>query len=124
MAKIPQAEPKSFLDDPPTCDKIKEAIAKRKHGKSTGIDGLQAEVYQHGGDALLRTLHGLFTKCWELGVLPQDLKDATIVSLYKNKGAKSDCSNYRGITLLSIAGKISCPCPILNRLIPTIAEEV
>ena len=57
-------------------------------------------------------------------VLPQDLKDATIVSLYKNKGAKSDCSNYRGITLLSIAGKISCPCPILNRLIPAIAEEV
>ena len=52
----------------------------------------------------------------------QDLRDAVIVSLYKNKGEKSDCSNYRGITLLSIAGKISARV-LLNRLIPTIAQE-
>ena len=123
LAKIPQADVKSFLDNPPTCDEIKEAIAKLKHGKSPGSDGIPAEVYQHGGDALLSRLHDLFTKCWELGVLPQDLKDATIVSLYKNKGAKSDCSNYRGITLLSIAGKILARV-LLNRLIPAIAEEV
>jgi len=60
-------------------------IAKLKHGKAPGIDGIPAEVYQHGGSALLRRLHDLFTKCWELGVLPQDPKDATIVSLYKNQ---------------------------------------
>ena len=53
--------------------------------------------------------------------MPQDLRDAVIVSLYKNKGVKPDCSNYRGITLLSVAGKILAR--VLDKLIPTIAEE-
>ena len=77
-----------------------------KVGKSPGIDCIPAEVYQHEGEAVLDKLQDLFTNCWEKGTLPQDLKDAVIVSLYKNKGEKSDCSNYRCITLLSIAGKI------------------
>ena len=62
-------------------------------------------VFQQGGEAVLDNLQDLFTSCWEKRTLPQDLKDAVIVSLYKNKGEKSDCSNYQGITLLSIAGK-------------------
>ena len=56
------------------------------------------------------------------GTLPKDLRDAVIVSLYKNKGEKSDCSNYQGIILLSIAGKILA-CILLIRLIPTIVQE-
>ena len=91
-------------------------------GKSPGIDDMPAEVYQHGGEAALEKLQDLFTNCWEKGTLPQELKDAVFVSLYKSKGEKSDCSYYRGITLLSIAGKILARV-LLNRLIPTIAQE-
>ena len=71
---------------------------------------------------LVEKLTNLFSLCWEKGVAPKDLRDAVIVSLYKNKGDKSDCSNYRGITLLSIAGKILARV-FLDRLVPTIAEE-
>ena len=53
--------------------------------------------------------------------MPQDFHDALIVTIYKNKGNKADCGNYRGISLLSIAGKIFA-CPILNRLI-TLSEK-
>ena len=38
--------------------------------------------------------------------LPQDMRDAKIITLYKNKGERGDCNNYRGISLLSIIGKV------------------
>ena len=82
----------------------------------------QQKPISKGGEAVLNKLQDLFTNCWEKGTLPQDLRDAVIVSLYKNKGEKSDCSNYRGITLLSTTGKILAHI-LLNRLIPTIAQE-
>ena len=75
-----------------------------------------------GGETVLDKLQDLFTNCWEKGTLPQDLREAVIVPLYKNKGEKSDCSNHRGISLLYIAGKILARV-LLNRHIPTIAKE-
>ena len=54
--------------------------------------------------------------------MPPDLRDATIVTLYKNKGSRADCGNYRGISLLSIAGKILARI-MLNRLIIAIAKD-
>ena len=57
-----------------------------KVGKSPCIDGIPAEVYQHGGEEVLDKLQDLFTNCWEKGTLTQDLRNAVIVSLYKYKG--------------------------------------
>ena len=38
------------------------------------------------------------------------MRDAKIVTLYKNKGEPSDYNNYRGISLLSIVRKDLCAC--------------
>ena len=95
MAKIPQADMKLELDDPPNREEIKKATMQLKVGKSPAIDGIPAEVYQHGGEAVLGKLQNLFTNCWEKGTLPKDLGDAVIVSLDKNKGGGgSGCPNY------------------------------
>ena len=39
------------------------------------------------------------------GVVFEDWRSAVIVPLYKGKGERTECKNYRGI-LLSVVGKI------------------
>jgi len=36
--------------------------------------------------------------------MPKDFEDAVIIPLFKKKGSRSVCDNYRGISLLAIAG--------------------
>ena len=48
LADIPKVDVKLELDDPPTSEEIKKATMQLKVGKSPGIDGIPAEVYQHG----------------------------------------------------------------------------
>ena len=111
------------LDEPPTLEELTKAIDQLKSRKAAGVDGIPPEIWKHGAPALHVKLHDLLVCCWEQGKLPQDLHDAVIITLHKNKGEKSDCSNYRAMTLLSIAGKVLARV-LLNRLVPTIAEEI
>lgn len=122
LLNIPQKPVQMELDEIPTLEETTKAIEQLKSGKAAGINGIPPDVWKHGGPVLHIKLHELLVCCWEQGKLPHDLRDAIIITLYKNKGEKSDCSNYRGITLLSIAGKILAR-ELLNRLIPSIAEE-
>ena len=50
-------------------------------------------------------LYGLFGKIWREEKIPNDWKDGHLIKLPK-KGDLSNCCNYRGITLLSIPGKV------------------
>ena len=90
------------------------AIAGPRDGKAPGGDGIPAEVWQHGGDNLFSRLYQQFTNAWEVGSVPQAWKDASIVTI---------CGNYRGISLLSIAGKIFARI-LLNSLSTYITPEV
>ncbi len=38
--------------------------------------------------------------------MPEDWRKAIIVPLYRGKGKREECNNYRGISLLSVPGKI------------------
>lgn len=120
--RVPQLSLKEELNEQPTLHELSVVINQLKSCKAAGVDDIPPEIWKNGGPALLNKLHVLLICCWEQGKLPQDLCVATIITLYKNKGVKSECSNYRGITLLSVAGKILSRI-LLNRLVPTIAEE-
>ena len=90
------------LDNEPTIEDLSKAIDSLSCGKAPGCDSIPPEVIKCAKPALL---HQVLCLCWNEGTVPQEMRDATIVTLYKNKGDRSDCNNYRGISLLSIVGK-------------------
>ena len=85
---------------------VEAAVSQMKNKKATGTDGVPGEVLKYGGVELLKWLHRLLGKVWDSERVPQDWKDAIVVSIYKNKGPRNDCNSYRGISLLSVVGKV------------------
>ena len=72
---------------------------------------------------ILADLHRIIVCVWLSEDVPQEWKDAAIITIYKNKGDKADCGNSRGISLLSVAGKIVAKI-LLKRLIKHVTEEL
>ena len=58
------------------------------------------------GDRVVDWIWMLCNVAFESGVVPEDWMSAVIVPLYKGKRERIDCKNYRGISLLSVDGKI------------------
>ena len=97
-------------------DFYSEAFKQSSSWKAPGQDAAPAEVYKTGGPTLLNHLTSLYQSMWEKEQLPQEFRDATIVHIYKRKGNRQSCDNHRGISLLSITGKILARV-LLNRLL-------
>ena len=56
--------------------------------------------------AVLAWIVTLLYLSFDMGVVPMDWRGACIVPLYKGKDNKRECSNSRGINLLSVVGKL------------------
>jgi len=97
------------------------AIRELKSHKLPGIDQIPAELIQVGGRTISSEIHKLNTYIWKEEELPEEWKESIIVPVY-NKGDKTDCSNYRGISLLPTMYKI------LSNMLPSSltpsAEEI
>ncbi len=72
----------------------------------TGMDGITKEMLKYGGDVMVEWMLLIWGRAWKKGEVPDDWKKAIIVPLYKGKGRRSECSSYRGISLLSKPGKV------------------
>ena len=91
--------------DAPSKQEILDAISKLNRGKAAGPDQIPPEALKADADVTADLLFPLFTRIWKEGKFPKEWKEGHLVKLPK-KGDLSNCSNYRGITLLSIPGKV------------------
>ena len=87
-------------------EEVAKAIGNLKNGKAAGVDGITAEMLKYGGETVIEWMHKICGMAWEEGRVPGDWTKAIIVPVYKGKGSRNECGNYRGISLLSIAGKV------------------
>jgi hypothetical protein len=89
----------------PSASEVEVAIGKMKRWKSPGVGQIPAELIQAGGETLLSEFHKLIKLIWNKEKLSHHWKESIVVPIHK-KGDKTDCSNYRGISLLSDSYKI------------------
>ena len=80
------------------------------NGKVAGPDGIPAEALKADVNTSIEMLYSLFEEIWGKEEIPAEWKEGYLIKIPK-KGDLSGCDNYRGITLLSVPGKI------LNRII-------
>jgi hypothetical protein len=101
---------------------VEIAIRKLKSYKSSGTDQIPAVFIKAGGDILCSEIHKLICSIWNKEELPQQWKESITAPIHK-KGDKTDCNNYRGISLLSTAYEILSNI-LLTRLTPYVNEVI
>ena len=76
-----------------------------QNDKAAGEDRIVAELLKSGRDTVIDWLTELMQEVWRTRKVPQDWRNATLIPLFKKKN-RTQCNNYRGISLLSVPGKV------------------
>ena len=100
----------------PSRSEVSQALNCLKNGKSP----VQLELLKLGGDTVLECFTYLCGLIWDEEVVPKEWVRQVVVPIHK-KGSKLLCDNYRGISLLSVPGKVMCKV-LQNRLSTKVDE--
>jgi hypothetical protein len=100
---------------------VKLVTEKLKGHKSLSVDIIPAELIKAGCTTICYEFRKLIISIVNKEKVPEEGNESIILPIYK-KGEKTDCSNYRGISLLSTKYKIISKI-LLPRLTPH-AEEI
>ena len=91
--------------EPVTKQEILTIINKLNINKGPGPDGIHTKLITEVAEEIILPLEHIYNMSILTGVVPSELKIARVIPIYK-KGEKSDCSNYRPISMLNIFNKI------------------
>ncbi|VDP15935.1 unnamed protein product [Heligmosomoides polygyrus] len=86
-----------------TQEEVRSAIDKMKLGKAAGVP---VEAWKVLGNCGVNWLTQFFNRATIEDKIPDDWRDSIIVPIFKQKGDASECSNYRGIKLISHTIKV------------------
>ena len=89
---------------PPSTEEVFQAVKSLRANmhKPPGIDGIHNWMLVLGGGGLvLAALQALYARVWNIGGVPEGWGEARVNYLHK-KGSKTEVSNYRTISLLSV----------------------
>ena len=118
---MPRRTPFLELDDPPTLEELLSALSKLKKGKAGGKTEILPELLLYGGAELRDRLLQLLQDVWASKTVVKDWKDAVIVPIPK-KGDLRECDNWRGISLLDVAGKVFAR--VIQERLQVIANDI
>ena len=118
MARIHRRTIQKYLNDPDNHDdvithlepdilecEVKWTLGSITTNKSSGGNGIPAELFQILKDDAVRVLHSICQQIWKTQQGPQDWKRSVLIVIAK-KGNVKECSNYHTIALISHASKV------------------
>ena len=87
-------------------EEVRAAMKRMKNEKAVGPDDIPVEAWRCLGETAVEFLTRLFNAILESERMPEEWRRSVLIPIFKNKGDVQDCSNYRGIKLMSHSMKI------------------
>jgi len=85
---------------------FREALKRMSSGKAVGPDNVLIEVWKSLGDKGIVWLKKLFNEIMRTKKISDEWIRSTLIPIYKNKRDIQNCTNYRGIKLMSHTMKL------------------
>ncbi|VDP18021.1 unnamed protein product [Heligmosomoides polygyrus] len=89
-----------------TQEELRNAIGKMKLGKAAGLYGVPVEAWKVLGNCGVNWLSQFFNRVTIEGKMPDDWRNSIKAPIFKQNGDASECSNCRGIKLISHTMKV------------------
>lgn len=88
-----------------TRSEVENVLYGLKVRKGSGLDKISNKLLKAAGTSIVSSLVYIFNLALNTGTFPDDMKIAKITPIFKS-GDKTDCGNYRPVSVISAVAKI------------------